>query len=585
MKSDDSDGNGRTKPGKAPTPELARSLLDNWRSEQPDNYFARDLNLQRSLAYYWGTEEYGKRAPSLNKAGAAMASEADGFAAESAELANQPRLARFDAHGQRVEDVVFHPRHYQLGRLVYGTGMMACYEQPGNNLLSLALFYLSAQNGEAGHNCAAACTAGLIKALQAVGDEKLRRRYLPKLLTPDYDQCYTGAQFLTEIQGGSDVGANDLRATPLDPGTGTWLLNGEKWFCSNVTADLALATARVPGQGEGTRGLGLFLVPRRLEDGQLNNVYIQRLKDKLGTRSLATAELSFQDTLAFQVGPTTGGFKNVMAYVINTSRVYNAVAVAANARRAYVTASTFAKHRSAFGRTIVHFPLVQAQLANMRATGAAMLAGTLLILSTMDVLETSAGRDDQAADFLRLAINLNKYRSAILAHEVIVQAIEMLGGNGTIEDFSILPRLLRDNLVYENWEGTHNVLLAQAQRDIRRFGLDKAFMEAVNGLFQRLSDEEFAQEGRAQAARIAEELKEVLAMDELTAAIFFRPLMDRLTDLYYAGALAAEGDWAIREKEDRTKLRMARLFFDRRVAGREPKDIAYYDDLVSRLCL
>lgn len=577
------DGNGRSKPEPTSATELGRALLVNWLADQPENLFARDLNLQRALEYYWGTERYSQHVPALNAFGAQLAGAVNRLVAEANEQQNLPRVERYDSLGERIEEVVFHPSHHEAGRIIYGSGMMGVYEQPGQNLLSLAMFYLSAQNGEAGHNCAAACTAGLIKALQAVGDRKLRQKYLPKLLDPDYDRQYRGAQFLTEVQGGSDVGANDVRATPLDPAAGTWLLNGEKWFCSNVSADLALVTARVHGQGQGTRGLGLFLLPRRLDDGTNNGVYIRRLKDKLGTRSLATAELTFRDALAFQVGPTENGFKNVMLYVINTSRIYNAVAVSGNARRAYITASTFAQHRSAFGRSIVHFPLVQDQLANMRATSAAMLSGTLRILRTMDDIENGK-RDESSASFLRLAINLNKYRSALLAHDVIVQAIEMLGGNGTIEDFSILPRLLRDNIVYENWEGTHNVLLAQAQRDIRRYGFDQAFLTVVGQLFQGLSDKDLQQAGLEQLEKLAAELAEVMAMDELTAAIYFRPLMNRLTDLYYAAALAAEGDWADHEKQDRTKLRLARLFFQRKVAGHEPKDIAYYDDLVSRLC-
>jgi len=576
-------GNGQSKPGKTATAELGRSLLANWQAEQPDNFFASDLNLQRTLEYHWGTERYRHHAPRLNALGDDLATDVDRWAAEANEQPNLPRLERFDALGERIEDVIFHPSHHEAGRRIYGSGMMSVYERPGNNLLSLAMFYLSAQNGEAGHNCAAACTAGLIKVLQAVGRRGLQQKYLSRLLDPDYDHQFRGAQYLTEVQGGSDVGANDLRAKVLDPASGTWLLNGEKWFCSNVTADLALITARVPGQGEGTRGLGLFLLPRRLDNGQLNGLHIQRLKDKSGTRSLATSELEFQDALAFEVGPVEHGFKNVMLYVINTSRIYNAVAVSGSARRAYVTARSFAQHRSAFGRSIIHFPLVQDQLANMRATGAAMLAGTMLILRTMDDSKIGTA-DEDAQDFLRLAINLNKYRSALLAHEVIVQAIEMLGGNGTIEDFSILPRLLRDNVVYENWEGTHNVLLAQAQRDIRRYGFDQAFLSKVRQLLARLSDREMQQAAMKQVEQIEAELREVLTMDELTAAIYFRPLMDRLTDLYYAAALAAEGEWVAREKKDRTKSRLAKLFFARNVAGHGPKDIAYYDDLVSRLC-
>ncbi|MGD2077165.1 MAG: acyl-CoA dehydrogenase family protein, partial [Chloroflexota bacterium] len=324
MTSNGGNGNGRSKPGKTPTPQLARALLANWLAEQPENYFSRDVNLQRALEFYWGTERYREHAPLLNKAGAVMATDVDRLAAESAKDDNLPRLVRFNAQGERIEAVDFHPAHHQAGRLIYGSAMMTCYGEPANNTLALALFYLSAQNGEAGHNCAAACTAGLIKAMQAVGSEKLQKKYLPKLLDADYDRGYQGAQFLTEIQGGSDVGANNVQAKLLDPRSGVWLLNGEKWFCSNVTAELALVTARVTGQGAGTRGLGLFLVPRTMDDGRLNGIYIQRLKDKLGTRSLATAELRFEDALAYQLGPTESGFKNVMAYVINTSRIYNA---------------------------------------------------------------------------------------------------------------------------------------------------------------------------------------------------------------------------------------------------------------------
>ena len=576
-------GNGRSKPSYPSAAGLGRALLANWLADQPDNYFTRDLNLQRSLEYHWGTERYSDHAPALIAFGGVLANEVNRLVAEANEQPNVPRLERFDAHGERIEQVVFHPSHHEAGRRIYGSGMMSAYERPGNNLLSLAMFYLSAQNGEAGHNCPAACTAGLIKALQAVGDLSLQQKYLPGLLDPDYDRHSTGAQYLTEVQGGSDVGANGTKAKLIDPKAGLWLLSGEKWFCSNVSADLALVTARVDGQGQGTRGLGLFLLPTRLDDGSLNGVFIQRLKDKLGTRSLATAELELRDALAYQVGPTESGFKNVMRYVINTSRVYNAVAVSGNARRAYVTARTYAQHRSAFGRSIIHFPLVQDQLANMRAASAAMLSGTLLILRLMDEVELGKS-DGRTPGFLRLAINLNKYRSAVLAHNVIVQAIEMLGGNGAIEDFSILPRLLRDNIVYENWEGTHNVLLAQAQRDVRRYGVDKEFLSQVARLIDELSDAELRQAATAQIEIITAELAEVLAMDELTSAIYFRPLMDRLTDLFYAAALFAEGAWSEREKMDRTKSRLARLFFDRNVAGKEPKDIAYYDDLVSRLC-
>jgi hypothetical protein len=372
-------------------------------------------------------------------------------------------------------------------------------------------------------------------------------------------------------------------ARPLDAAEGTWLIRGEKWFCSNVTAELALVTARVAGQGKGTRGLGLFLVPRHLEDGRLNDISIRRLKQKLGTRSMATGELDLNDAYAYQIGPTLDGFKNVMTYVINTSRVYNAVGCCGNARRAYVIARSYAEYRTAFGKAIIHFPLVQDQLATMRADVSAMLSGTMHIVAALDEMElghASTGLDD----FLRMAINLNKYRTALLAHDVIVRAIEMLGGNGAIEDFSILPRLLRDNVVFENWEGTHNVLLAQVQRDIRRHGIHQPFLDSIRAMLSRIAREEVRMEAEGQLDTISRELSEVLRLDELTAAIYFRPLMNRLIDLYYWSCLAEDGEWEERERSDRTRTRLAELFLRRRVLGLEPKDIPYYDDQVSRLC-
>jgi alkylation response protein AidB-like acyl-CoA dehydrogenase len=561
-----------------------RDALADWQAAQPDNFFTADLHLQHTLEYHWGAARFASpsHAPRLAEFGGQAATVIDRLVRSSNLDPNLPRLDRYNDIGARTEDVTFHPDYHEAGRHIYGSGAMSVYEQPGNNLLSLALFYLSAQNGEAGHNCPLACTGGLIKVLQNVGSPELKAKYLPRLLDADYDTHFHGAQFLTEVQGGSDVGANDTVATPLDPAAGTWVLNGEKWFCSNVTADLALVTARVPGQGEGTKGLGLFLVPRRLDDGTLNNVFIRRLKDKLGTRSMPTAELDFRDALAYPVGPVESGFKNVMTYVINTSRIYNAVGVTGNARRACLVAATYAQHRAAFGQSILQFPLVQDILAKMHADTAAMLSGTFYLVHLLDAAELgSAAVGD--ADFLRLAINLNKYRTAVLAHEVILQGIELLGGNGAIETFSVLPRLLRDNVVYENWEGTHNVLLAQAQRDIRRYGIHTAFLARVRQLFEALPPGTLRARGLEHTADIAAELDALLAMDETSASVFFRPLMDRAADLYYAACLAAEAAWEASEKGNTGKTELAAFFFNRRVERREAKDIPGYLEQVRRL--
>jgi acyl-CoA dehydrogenase len=569
-----------------PIPEnpinTGRNMLQDWLAAQPTNFFTTDRALQRSLEFYWGKEGYRQHAPRLYEFGRLAATELDAAVRQASHDLSLPRLTRFSQIGQRLEEVVFHPAHHEAGRIIYGSGMMSVYAEPGQNLLSLALFFLSSLNGEAGHNCPVACTAGLIKLLQKAGSPELQERYLPRLLDPNYDTHYNGAQFLTEIQGGSDVGANGTMAFPFDEAEGSWLLRGEKWFCSNVTAHLALVTARVAGQGDGTRGLGLFLMPRHLADGSPNRMNIRRLKEKLGTRSMASGELEFHDALAYQVGPTADGFKNVMTHVINTSRLYNAVGVCANARRAHFVGWSYAQYRTAFGQPIIHFPAVQETLAQMRSDATAMTAGTWHIAHILDQIELEQA-DEATAQFWRMAVNLNKYRTAVLGHGVILQAIELLGGNGTIEDFSVLPRLLRDNVVYENWEGTHNVLLAQVQRDMRRYELHRPFIAHLRGLLDKLAVPEFQAEAQASLTQIEAEIDLVLAMDALTAAIYFRPLMDRLTDLFYAACLAVEGDWELVKKEDKSKRRLAVFYFNRRVAGRAARDIYYYDDQVSRL--
>lgn len=562
-----------------------RRRLEEWQNALSDNFFVSDRNLQRLLEFHWGKERYREHLLQLLNFGGESATIVDEAARVSNLDGNLPRLQRYDGIGRRVEEVAYHPSYHKAGRAVYGSGVMSVLEEPGNNLLSLALFYLSALNGEAGHNCPLACTAGLIKVLQAEGSATLKERYLPRLLDADYDTRYHGAQYLTEVQGGSDVGANGTRATPLDPASeGTWLLNGEKWFCSNVTADLALVTARVPGQGEGTAGLGLFLVPRLLEDGTPNGLYIRRLKDKLGTRSMATAEVEFRDALAYQVGATESGFRNVMVYVVNTSRIFNAVGCSANARRAYQTAWAYARHRLAFGQPILHFPLVQDTLTRMRTDAAAMLSGSMRIVRLLDDIETGRKSGAESGAFLRMALNLNKYRSAVLAHDVIQQGIEILGGNGAIESFSILPRLLRDNVVYENWEGTHNVLLVQVQRDMRRYKVHDSFFEVVREMLEALPTKRLKREGLEQLEKSQEQLSALLEMDLQTASVPFRSLMDRVTDLYYVACMGVEAAWELYDKQDRSKQRLAEFFFDRRVMRRDPLDIPNYGHQISRLC-
>jgi alkylation response protein AidB-like acyl-CoA dehydrogenase len=523
-----------------------RADLAEWERAQSVNFYETDLHLRNVLEFYWGADRLRAHAERLSKFGDEAAMIVDPAVRRANQAENLPRIDRYSVAGERTEDVAHPADHHLAGRYIYGSGAMSVYVEPESNLLALALFYLSSYNGEAGHNCPLACTAGVIKILQYAGGEELKKKYLPRLLDPNYATRFHGAQFLTEIQGGSDVGANACAATLVDARENKWLIHGEKWFCSNVTADLALITARPEGSpensGSGTKGLGLFLVPRRLDDGSLNGIHIRRLKDKLGTKSLATAEVDLLDAIAYQIGEPGRGFQHAMDFVINTSRLYNAVGSAGAARRAYLIAWTYAQHRRAFGSAIKDFPLTQEALAEMRAVTMAITSGSLYLAYLRDEIE--AGRADDADwQFFRLAVNLNKYRSSISATGVIRRGIEILGGNGAMENFSVLPRLLRDSVIFEAWEGAHNTLLAQSARDIQRRKLHESFCARLGGWFNSLAAADLRDKGVRQVRDLRDELDSIISADELSAGVLFKPLADRMMWLFYVACLAREAEW------------------------------------------
>lgn len=558
--------------------EQGREDLNQWERSQPTNFYDTDHHLQRLLAMLWGKTRLQQHSAQLSKFGHEAAMIIDPAARRANLAENLPKLDRFTATGERTEALQQSPDHHLVGRHIYGSGVMAAYAEPESNLLAMALFYLSSYNGEAGHNCPVSCTAGIIKTLQHAGCEELKAKYLPQLLDADYDRLLHGAQFLTEVQGGSDVGANVCTAAPLDAQQGKWVINGEKWFCSNATAGLILMTARPIGAPAGTKGLGLFLVPRRLDNDSLNGIYLRRLKDKLGTKSMATAEMDFKDAVGYQIGKAGEGFLHAMNFVINTSRLYNAVGSAGAARRAFVVAWTYAQHRQAFGTPIKNFPLIQQVLAEMKSETAAITSGSLYLAHLRDEIE--AGRADETTkQFFRLVINLNKYRSSISATDVIRKGIEILGGNGAMENFSVLPRLLRDSVVFEAWEGAHGTLIAQSVRDCQRNQLHLACAEHLRQMFASLSNEAAKTRGLAKLGALLSEFETALALDEFSAGVAFRELADKLVYLFYAARLAVEAE-ANNNSEAAT---LAEWFWQNRVERSATKTSKTYLQQISEL--
>jgi acyl-CoA dehydrogenase len=417
-------------------------------------------------------------------------------------------VAECEANPPRLVDgeVEFHPAYHAAGRLVWATGVVGASARE-----QASLFFELAQAGEGGHACPVVCTAGLVRALRSRASAELAARFLPPLLSTDYDAAERGAQFLTERHGGSDVGANRVEAVP---GADGWRLYGEKWFCSVADADQFLVTARPRGAPDGTRGIGCFLVPR-----SGGGFRIRKLKDKLGTRALATGEIEFEGAVAYALGPLEEGFHTAVG-VLNTSRWLNAVGSAGLMRRAFDEARAFAAEREAFGGPIDQFPLVRENLAVMRAEAAAALASSLHLTELVARIDdgTATGQD---VAWHRILVNANKVVTSLAATKVCRRAIEALGGNGTIEDFSPLPRLYRDAIVFESWEGTHNVLCAQVLRDLVKLDavdlvVERAQAPAELGARLRRSVDE-PESGALHGRRQLDELVRWLQVAELRA--------------------------------------------------------------------
>ncbi len=455
----------------------ARADLDLWRTDAASNAFDTDLFFLRLLERHLGPQ-FASMEARLRQVAEAAGPELDALVAESNRDENLPTLRRFDALGRAVEEVVFHPAYHVVGQVFWSSGVLSLLAEPGHEVATGALAYLLDQHGEAGHACPVACTAGAIKLLQRVGSDDQRRRYLPRLLDPDYRNRLHAAQFVTEIQGGSDVGLNSCVATPDPEQSGRYRITGEKWFCSVADAGLFVVSARLQDAPEGTSGLGLFLVPR-LIDGRPNGFTLNRLKIKLGTRSMATGEIAFDGALGEAIGPLDEGFKNLVGIVLDTSRVHNGVAACGIMRRAFVEAQTFAARRRAFANPILDYPAVQEILARMKLRTLAGLATTFRILAMSD--RTQVEPDNAArAGARRIAVMINKYWTAVASTANARDGIEVLGGNGTIDDFSPLPRLYRDAMVVESWEGTHNTLCAQVVRDFLARSLHRPWLDQIS---------------------------------------------------------------------------------------------------------
>jgi alkylation response protein AidB-like acyl-CoA dehydrogenase len=516
----------------------ARAALAAWKADFPSDPYQNDVQLRSILERSLD----GDRLVELDSRASIFARALVAIIAPAAQRYEQrlhlPELNRYDELGNRTEAVSFDPAYHQAGEAVWSSGVVALSAQPGRAYEQATLLYLLSLEGEAGHACPATCTIGLARALRRRASPEVRDRFLPALVDPQYASAQRGAQFLTEVQGGSDVGANECLAVANEDGE-TYRITGEKWFCSVANADQFFITARVPGGPEGTRGLGSFVAPRMI-DGRPNGFTLRRLKDKLGTRGLASGEIDFDGALAWPIGPIEHGFRTAVSVVLNTSRWMTALGSAGIMRRAVLEARSFARFREAFGVPVEQFPSVRRILADMTATSAGALHLVFALTGLEDRIDEGTAGETEVL-YHRFLVNAAKYLISRQATSVVRSGIEVLGGNGTIEDFSVLPRLYRDAIVYESWEGTHNVLAAQVLNDLRRLPVLDAVEENLMSGLDRADRDEASQVLRERLVRALGDARRC-GEDDGFASWYFRSVLDELGVLAEAVYLRAAGE-------------------------------------------
>jgi acyl-CoA dehydrogenase len=429
------------------------------------NFFSSDPDLAALLKLYLGDSLYRQMEAEFAWLGQRASGELDELALSADK--NPPQLRHRTRRGEALQSIDKHPDYVALERVAYAELGLASMSHIGRTpppLVKYALTFLFVQ-AEFGLCCPVSMTDSLTRTLRKFGAPELVARFLPRLASRDFDTLFQGAMFMTEQAAGSDVARIETRACPEIAANGamSWRLHGDKWFCSNPDADLAMVLAHADGAPAGIHGLALFLLPKTLPDGTRNRYRIVRLKDKLGSRSMASGEIVLEGAEAYLIGEVGRGFHQ-MADMINMSRLSNGVRAAGLMRRAVTEALHIARHREAFGRKLIDMPLMQRQLLKMLLP--AEQARSMFMQIALLLAQADSG-DQQAAKCVRILTPLIKFRACRDARRVTGDAMEVRGGTGYIEEWSD-ARLVRDAHLGSIWEGTSNIVALDIARAAKR---------------------------------------------------------------------------------------------------------------------
>jgi alkylation response protein AidB-like acyl-CoA dehydrogenase len=427
------------------------------------------------------------------------------FALQSADRLNEPVLTAWDAWGNRIDHIEVTPLWKEAARLAAVHGLVAvAYERKhgaASRIDQFARAYLLEPSLDV-YSCPLAMTDGAARTLTDLASADNRavvERAVPRLTSRDPDRMWTSGQWMTERTGGSDVGLSETVARKDGE---TWRLYGTKWFTSATTSQMTLTLGRPEGNGPGGRGLALFYLELRDEEGRLRNISINRLKDKLGTRKVPTAELTLDGAPAVPLAGLADGVRNISS-MLNVTRTWNATMSASGMRRGVMLAQDYARRRVAFGARLCDKPLHVDTLAGLEAEAAGAFLLSFEVVRLLGKREAGEASDEEQALF-RLLTPIAKLVTGKQAVAVASECLEAFGGAGYVEDTG-LPRLLRDAQVLPIWEGTTNVLSLDTLRALGGTGAAEALRRALAREIAAITDPSLA--GVAQAvARTAERL-------------------------------------------------------------------------------
>ncbi len=491
--------NSRTEPG--PPSSMVTPMMPDLFQQQPPclgNQYHADRVLCSFLRRVLPPAVHAAAEPDL----VALGEQAGGelYRLQLDDRRNEPQLTQWDAWGERVDRIELSPLWQRAARLAATYGLVALpYEQPygaASRLVQFALAYLFHPSTDV-YTCPLAMSDGAARTLLQAGDPALIERALPRLTSRDPDVCWTSGQWMTELTGGSDVGRSETIARP--EADGSWRLYGRKWFTSATTSQIALALARPEGGVTGSRGLALFYLELRDASGRLQGIRVNRLKDKLGTRKVPTAELSLEGAPARLVGVPAGGVRAIVP-MLQVTRTWNSVIAAALMRRGIALARDYARRRVAFGAPLNRQPLHGETLAGLQAEFEGAFHLSFLVAGLLGADEAGAS-DAEQGHLLRVLTSLAKMTTGRQVVEVLSEVIEAFGGAGYVEDTG-LPTLLRDAHVLPIWEGTTNVLALDTLRALAQPGAWVALQSLAERLTARVADTELAAAGRQARAAL-----------------------------------------------------------------------------------